>query len=80
MAAPKFQSLWTPVFALLCCAQFFGSAQHALLQFSRPFRSTSLRSVLVTAKPATKKGATLPHDAKGNMLKPGENCQRCKPE
>lgn len=42
MAAPKSQSLWTPVFALLCCAQFFGSAQHALLQPTFPLYITSL--------------------------------------
>jgi MFS family permease len=42
MAEPKSQSLWTPVFALLCCAQFFGSAQHALLQPTFPLYITSL--------------------------------------
>jgi MFS family permease len=42
MTAPKSQSLWTPVFALLCCAQFFGSAQHALLQPTFPLYITSL--------------------------------------
>ena len=34
--------LWTPTFALLCCAQFFGSAQHALLQPTFPLYITSL--------------------------------------
>src|SRR4249920_2903869 len=42
MAAGKSQSLWTPTFALLCCAQFFGSAQHALLQPTCPLYITSL--------------------------------------
>lgn len=42
MAAGKFQALWTPTFALLCCAQFFGSAQHALLQPTFPLYITSL--------------------------------------
>ena len=42
MAAGKSQSLWTPTFALLCCAQFFGSAQHALLQPTFPLYITSL--------------------------------------
>ena len=42
MAAGKSQSLWTPTFALLCCAQFFGSAQHALLQPTFPLYVTSL--------------------------------------
>jgi MFS family permease len=42
MAADKSQSLWTPAFALLCCAQFFGSAQHALLQPTFPLYITSL--------------------------------------
>ena len=42
MTAPKAQSLWTPVFTLLCCAQFFGSAQHALLQPTFPLYITSL--------------------------------------
>jgi MFS family permease len=42
MAAPKSQSLWTPVFALLCGAQFFGSAQHALLQPTFPLYITAL--------------------------------------
>jgi MFS family permease len=42
MAAHKSQSLWTPAFALLCCAQFFGSAQHALLQPTFPLYIISL--------------------------------------
>ena len=42
MAAGKSQSLWTPAFALLCCAQFFGSAQHALLQPTFPLYIISL--------------------------------------
>jgi MFS family permease len=42
MAAQKSQSLWTPAFALLCGAQFFGSAQHALLQPTFPLYITSL--------------------------------------
>jgi MFS family permease len=42
MAAGKSQSLWTPTFALLCCAQFFGSAQHALLQPTFPLYIISL--------------------------------------
>ena len=42
MAAGKSQSLWTPTFALLCCAQFFGSARHALLQPTFPLYITSL--------------------------------------
>src|SRR4029453_8661688 len=42
MAAGKAQSLWTPTFAFLCCAQFFGSAQHALLQPTFPLYITSL--------------------------------------
>jgi len=42
MPAEKSQSLWTPAFALLCCAQFFGSAQHALLQPTFPLYITSL--------------------------------------
>jgi phosphoribosylamine--glycine ligase len=42
MTAGKSQSLWTPTFALLCCAQFFSSAQHALLQPTFPLYITSL--------------------------------------
>lgn len=41
MPAGKPPSLWTPAFALLCCAQFFGSAQHALLQPTFPLYITS---------------------------------------
>ncbi|MBM4297579.1 MAG: MFS transporter, partial [Deltaproteobacteria bacterium] len=36
------QTLWTRTFLLLCTAQFFGSAQHALLQPSFPLYITSL--------------------------------------
>jgi MFS family permease len=42
MAPGKSQSLWTPTFALLCCAQFFGSSQHALLQPTFPLYITAL--------------------------------------
>jgi MFS family permease len=42
MAAENPQSLWTRTFLLLCCAQFFGSAQHALLQPTFPLYITSL--------------------------------------
>ena len=42
MPAGKSQSLWTSTFALLCCAQFFGSAQHALLQPTFPLYITAL--------------------------------------
>ena len=42
MAAGKSQSLWTPTFALLCCAQFFSSSQHALLQPTFPLYIISL--------------------------------------
>lgn len=42
MVAGKSQPLWTPTFALLCCAQFFGSAQHALLQPTFPLYIISL--------------------------------------
>ena len=42
MTTGKSQSLWTSTFALLCCAQFFGSAQHALLQPTFPLYITSL--------------------------------------
>jgi hypothetical protein len=42
MTAEKALPLWTPAFALLCCAQFFGSAQHALLQPTFPLFITSL--------------------------------------
>lgn len=36
------QTLWTRTFLLLCTAQFFGSAQHALLQPTFPLYITSL--------------------------------------
>jgi MFS family permease len=42
MPPGRSQLLWTPTFALLCCAQFFGSAQHALLQPTFPLYITSL--------------------------------------
>jgi MFS family permease len=42
MTAAKSQSLWTPAFALLCCAQFLGSSHHALLQPTFPLYITSL--------------------------------------
>jgi MFS family permease len=42
MITAKSPRLWTPAFALLCCAQFFGSAQHALLQPTFPLYITSL--------------------------------------
>ena len=42
MPPGKSQLLWTPTFALLCCAQFFGSAQHALLQPTFPLYISSL--------------------------------------
>ena len=42
MPVGKPQSLWTPTFALLCCAQFFGSSQHALLQPTFPLYITAL--------------------------------------
>lgn len=42
MPAGISQPLWTRTFALLCCAQFFGSAQHALLQPTFPLYITSL--------------------------------------
>ena len=42
MTAGKSQALWTPAFALICGAQFFGSAQHALLQPTFPLYITSL--------------------------------------
>jgi len=32
MAAQKYQSFWTPAFALTCCAQFSSSARHTLRQ------------------------------------------------
>src|SRR4030095_15978624 len=42
MPAGKSQSLWTPTFALLCCAQFFGSAKNALLPPALPLYITAL--------------------------------------
>jgi MFS family permease len=42
MTAPQTQTLWTRTFILLCCAQFFGSSQHALLQPTFPLYITSL--------------------------------------
>ena len=42
MTAEKSQSLWTPAFALLCCAQFLGSSHHAMLQPTFPLYITSL--------------------------------------
>ena len=42
MTAPQPQNLWTRMFILLCCAQFFGSSQHALLQPTFPLYITSL--------------------------------------
>jgi MFS family permease len=42
MPTDKSPSLWTRTFGLLCCAQFFGSAQHALLQPTFPLYITSL--------------------------------------
>jgi hypothetical protein len=42
MTAEKSQSLWTPAFALLCCAQFLGSSHHALMQPTFPLYITSL--------------------------------------
>jgi MFS family permease len=42
MPAAKPHTLWTRTFILLCAAQFFGSAQHALLQPTFPLYITSL--------------------------------------
>lgn len=42
MTAPQPQNLWTRTFILLCCAQFFGSSQHALLQPTLPLYITAL--------------------------------------
>jgi len=42
MTATQFEPLWTRTFILLCCAQFFGSSQHALLQPTFPLYITSL--------------------------------------
>ena len=32
MTQPRLDSIWTPTFMLLCAAQFFGYAQHFILQ------------------------------------------------
>jgi MFS family permease len=42
MTTAQTQTLWSHTFILLCCAQFFGSAQHALLQPTFPLYITSL--------------------------------------
>ena len=42
MTTSQSQTLWTRSFILLCCAQFFGSSQHALLQPTFPLYITSL--------------------------------------
>lgn len=42
MPATPTHTLWTRTFILLCCAQFFGSSQHALLQPTFPLYITSL--------------------------------------
>ena len=42
MTAEKSLPLWTPAFALVCGAQFFGSAQHSLLQPTFPLYITAL--------------------------------------
>ena len=42
MTATTNDNLWTRTFLLLCTAQFFGSAQHALLQPTFPLYITSL--------------------------------------
>lgn len=42
MSSTESRSLWTRTFILLCCAQFFGSSQHALLQPTFPLYITSL--------------------------------------
>ena len=42
MTVEKSPPLWTPAFVLLCGAQFFGSAQHALLQPTFPLYITVL--------------------------------------
>ena len=67
MAAGKSQSLWTPTFALLCCAQFFGSAQHALLQPTFPLFITSLGGtpfkvgLVIACFAADQRGVPAPH-------------------
>ena len=42
MLSARSQTLWTRTFILLCCAQFFGSSQHALLQPTFPLYITAL--------------------------------------
>jgi len=42
MTSNKSQPLWTPVFVLLCLAQFLGYAQHAILQPTLPIYATNL--------------------------------------
>ncbi len=42
MSTVQTQTIWSRTFILLCCAQFFGSAQHALLQPTFPLYITSL--------------------------------------
>ena len=42
MTSVETQTLWTRTFILLCCAQFFGSSQHALLQPTFPLFITAL--------------------------------------
>lgn len=42
MTAAQPHTLWTRSFILLCCAQFFGSSQHALLQPTFPLYITAL--------------------------------------
>ena len=42
MTKPHSHTLWTRTFILLCTAQFFGSAQHSLLQPTFPLYITSL--------------------------------------
>jgi MFS family permease len=42
MTAAQPHTLWTRTFILLCCAQFFGSSQHALLQPTLPLYITAL--------------------------------------
>ena len=41
MTSAQPQTIWSRTFILLCCAQFFGSAQHALLQPTFPLFITS---------------------------------------
>jgi hypothetical protein len=42
MSAGKLQPLWSPVFVLLCLAQFLGYAQHSVLQPTLPLYVTQL--------------------------------------